>query len=175
MWRERSGWQAARLITAFLLLLLLHFKMSLVDAQSPRSSSPWKTLSGVCHEFLCKSGLILAIRISSCEGDVDFSGGISSGYKKFMVESAIEDKTYNPEGIALFLVQGFGPENMQAIQVNLPNIVFPLAIFVELEESVQHKEHCWKELAEEIHVCISRIRSISEAADLLVLQEKEAI
>ncbi|KAK8953413.1 Villin-4 [Platanthera guangdongensis] len=118
MGRERSGWQAARLITAFL-LLLLHFEMSLVDAQSPRSSSPWKTLSGVCHEFLCKSGLILAIRISSCEGDVDFSGGISSGYKKFKVESAIEDKTYNPEGIALFRVQGFGPENMQAIQVNL--------------------------------------------------------
>ncbi|KAK8969465.1 Villin-4 [Platanthera guangdongensis] len=46
-------------------------------------------------------------------------GRISFGYKTFMVESAIEDKTYNPEGIALFWVQGFGPENMQAIQVNL--------------------------------------------------------
>ncbi|KAK8939965.1 putative glycerophosphoryl diester phosphodiesterase 1 [Platanthera guangdongensis] len=55
MRRERSGWKAARLITAFL-LLLLHFETSLVAAQSPRSSSPWKTLSGVAPLVVAKGG-----------------------------------------------------------------------------------------------------------------------
>lgn len=56
--------------------------------------------------------------LSIFQSFIVFKGGISSGYKKFIVENAIEDSTYNPEGIALFRVQGFGPENMQAIQVN---------------------------------------------------------
>lgn len=34
------------------------------------------------------------------------------------MKNAMEDETYSPEGIALFRVQGFGPDNMQAIQVN---------------------------------------------------------
>ncbi|KAH0448623.1 hypothetical protein IEQ34_022423 [Dendrobium chrysotoxum] len=47
-----------------------------------------------------------------------FKGGLSSGYKKFRTENGLEDETYTPEGIALFRVQGCGPDNMQAIQVN---------------------------------------------------------
>ncbi|CAL5046144.1 unnamed protein product [Urochloa decumbens] len=46
-----------------------------------------------------------------------FKGGLSSGYKKFIAESGIDDDSYSEEGLALFRVQGSGPENMQAIQV----------------------------------------------------------
>ncbi|KAK8454992.1 hypothetical protein SEVIR_4G064000v4 [Setaria viridis] len=45
-----------------------------------------------------------------------FKGGLSSGYKKFIAENGIDD-SYSEEGLALFRVQGSGPENMQAIQV----------------------------------------------------------
>jgi type II secretory pathway component PulM len=44
-------------------------------------------------------------------------GGLSSGYKKFISENGIDDDSYSEEGLALFRVQGSGPENMQAIQV----------------------------------------------------------
>lgn len=44
-------------------------------------------------------------------------GGISSGYKSYLVEKELTDDTYSEDGIALFRVQGSGPENMQAIQV----------------------------------------------------------
>nr|CAB3469800.1 unnamed protein product [Digitaria exilis] len=44
-------------------------------------------------------------------------GGLSSGYKKFIAENGIDDDSYSEEGLALFRVQGSGPENMQAIQV----------------------------------------------------------
>ncbi|KAF8733142.1 hypothetical protein HU200_015515 [Digitaria exilis] len=46
-----------------------------------------------------------------------FKGGLSSGYKKFIAENGIDDDSYSEEGLALFRVQGSGPENMQAIQV----------------------------------------------------------
>lgn len=46
-----------------------------------------------------------------------FQGGISSGYKKYVTDNAMPDETYSEGGIALFRVQGSGPENMQAIQV----------------------------------------------------------
>ena len=45
-------------------------------------------------------------------------GGTSTGYKKFISEKGIEDDTYSESGVALFRVQGSGPENMQAIQVD---------------------------------------------------------
>lgn len=45
-------------------------------------------------------------------------GGTSTGYKKFVSENNIEDDTYSESGVALFRVQGSGPENMQAIQVD---------------------------------------------------------
>jgi len=48
---------------------------------------------------------------------LQLQGGVSSGYKKFVEDNAIEDDTYTEDGIALFRVQGSGPDNMQAIQV----------------------------------------------------------
>jgi hypothetical protein len=47
-----------------------------------------------------------------------FKGGISSGYKKYIAEKEVDDDTYNENGVALFRIQGSGPENMQAIQVD---------------------------------------------------------
>ncbi|KAF3486079.1 hypothetical protein F2Q69_00057693 [Brassica cretica] len=47
-----------------------------------------------------------------------FKGGISSGYKKYIAEKEVGDDTYNENGLALFRIQGSGPENMQAIQVD---------------------------------------------------------
>ncbi|CAD6259714.1 unnamed protein product [Miscanthus lutarioriparius] len=47
-----------------------------------------------------------------------FKGGLSSGYKNFVVENDIVDDTYSEGGIALFRIQGSGSENMQALQVD---------------------------------------------------------
>ncbi|KAL7138141.1 hypothetical protein ABFS83_10G143500 [Erythranthe nasuta] len=44
-------------------------------------------------------------------------GGLSEGYKNYIAEKELSDDTYSAEGLALFRVQGSGPENMQAIQV----------------------------------------------------------
>ncbi|KAI4380570.1 hypothetical protein MLD38_006747 [Melastoma candidum] len=49
---------------------------------------------------------------------ITFKGGIGDGYKKFIAEKEIQDETYQEDGTALFRVQGSGPENMQAIQVD---------------------------------------------------------
>ncbi|KAL0876897.1 hypothetical protein Bca101_026602 [Brassica carinata] len=49
---------------------------------------------------------------------VPAQGGISSGYKKYIAEKELDDDTYNENGLALFRIQGSGPENMQAIQVD---------------------------------------------------------
>ncbi|MCO5582788.1 hypothetical protein L7F22_036687 [Adiantum nelumboides] len=52
-------------------------------------------------------------------------GGLSLGYKKKVEDQVLEDDTYKEEGIALFRVQGTGPHNSKAIQVDLsgdPNI-----------------------------------------------------
>ncbi|KAG0495453.1 hypothetical protein HPP92_000144 [Vanilla planifolia] len=57
--------------------------------------------------------------LSIFQSFIVYKGGISSGYKRLVVESAIEDETYREEGVALFRVQGSGPDNMQAIQVDL--------------------------------------------------------
>ncbi|KAH7572534.1 hypothetical protein JRO89_XS04G0271400 [Xanthoceras sorbifolium] len=47
-----------------------------------------------------------------------FKGGLSDGFKNFIAEKEIPDETYQEDGVALFRVQGSGPENMQAIQVD---------------------------------------------------------
>ncbi|KAL5549272.1 hypothetical protein UlMin_004503 [Ulmus minor] len=47
-----------------------------------------------------------------------FKGGLSDGYKKYVAENEASDETYNEDGVALFRVQGSGPDNMQAIQVD---------------------------------------------------------
>ncbi|KAL6977789.1 Villin-4 [Sarracenia purpurea var. burkii] len=46
-----------------------------------------------------------------------FKGGLSDGYKKHVAETELPDATYSEDALALFRVQGSGPENMQAIQV----------------------------------------------------------
>uniref|UniRef100_A0A5B7BTV7 Putative villin-4 n=1 Tax=Davidia involucrata TaxID=16924 RepID=A0A5B7BTV7_DAVIN len=46
-----------------------------------------------------------------------FKGGLSDGYKNYISEKELPDETYTEDGLALFRVQGSGPENMQAIQV----------------------------------------------------------
>ncbi|OMO79453.1 Villin headpiece [Corchorus olitorius] len=46
-----------------------------------------------------------------------FKGGLSDGYKNYIAEKEIPDETYTEDGVALFRVQGSGPDNMQAIQV----------------------------------------------------------
>ncbi|KAH9616763.1 hypothetical protein KSS87_003305 [Heliosperma pusillum] len=48
-----------------------------------------------------------------------FKGGVSEGYKKYIAEQEIPDDTYTEDGVALFRIQGSGPENMQAIQVDM--------------------------------------------------------
>ncbi|WOK94066.1 villin-4-like [Canna indica] len=53
-----------------------------------------------------------------------FKGGLSTGYKNFITENNIDDETYSEDGLALFRVQGSGPENMQAIQVDAVHITF---------------------------------------------------
>ncbi|XVF47637.1 hypothetical protein PTKIN_Ptkin03bG0125700 [Pterospermum kingtungense] len=45
-------------------------------------------------------------------------GGLSDGYKNYIAEKEIPDGTYTEDGVALFRVQGSGPDNMQAIQVD---------------------------------------------------------
>ncbi|KAL2340302.1 hypothetical protein Fmac_008242 [Flemingia macrophylla] len=46
-----------------------------------------------------------------------FKGGLSEGYKSYIAEKEIPDETYDENGVALFRIQGSGPDNMQAIQV----------------------------------------------------------
>ncbi|GJT27446.1 villin-4-like protein [Tanacetum coccineum] len=46
-----------------------------------------------------------------------FQGGLSDGYKNSISEKELPDETYKEDGVALYSVQGAGPENMQAIQV----------------------------------------------------------
>ncbi|KAL7093110.1 hypothetical protein ACP275_11G022900 [Erythranthe tilingii] len=46
-----------------------------------------------------------------------FKGGVSKGYKNYIAEKELSDDTYSEDGLALFRVQGSGPDNMQAIQV----------------------------------------------------------
>lgn len=46
-----------------------------------------------------------------------FKGGLSDGYKTYIAEKEIPDETYNEDSVALFRIQGTGPDNMQAIQV----------------------------------------------------------
>lgn len=46
-----------------------------------------------------------------------YKGGLSEGYKKHMAENELQDDTYTEDGVALFRIQGTGPDNMQAIQV----------------------------------------------------------
>ncbi|KAJ9141342.1 hypothetical protein P3X46_031884 [Hevea brasiliensis] len=46
-----------------------------------------------------------------------FKGGLSTGYKNYIAETELPDETYKEDSVALFRVQGSGPDNMQSIQV----------------------------------------------------------
>lgn len=46
-------------------------------------------------------------------------GGLADGYKSYLAEKEIPDETYKEDGTALFRIQGTGPDNMQAIQVEV--------------------------------------------------------
>ncbi|KAE8672078.1 Villin-4 [Hibiscus syriacus] len=54
---------------------------------------------------------------SICQSLIVFKGGLSEGYKNYIADKEIPDGTYTEDGLALFRVQGSGPDNMQAIQV----------------------------------------------------------
>jgi gelsolin len=41
-----------------------------------------------------------------------YKGGLSDGYKKYIAENEVPDETYEEDGVALFRVQGSGPDNM---------------------------------------------------------------
>lgn len=63
-------------------------------------------------------GRFEAIFITNSTKFLSFSqGGLSEAFKKYIAENEIPDTTYEAEGVALFRVQGSGPENMQAIQI----------------------------------------------------------
>ncbi|XP_073269099.1 villin-4-like isoform X2 [Primulina huaijiensis] len=46
-----------------------------------------------------------------------FKGGLSEAFKNHMAKNELPDNTFAEDGLALFRVQGNGPDNMQAIQV----------------------------------------------------------
>ncbi|KAF8086402.1 hypothetical protein N665_0627s0014 [Sinapis alba] len=48
---------------------------------------------------------------------ITFKGGLSDAFKKYIAENEVPDTTYDAEGVALFRVEGSGPDNMQAIQI----------------------------------------------------------
>nr|XP_029121595.1 villin-5 isoform X4 [Elaeis guineensis] len=60
--------------------------------------------------------------LSIFQSFIVYKGGVSSGYRNFITENDIADETYSEDGLALFRVQGSGPDNMQAIQVDPPNV-----------------------------------------------------
>lgn len=57
--------------------------------------------------------------LSTFQTLIIFKGRMSSAYKRFVSENGNVDETYDRDKTALFRVQGSGPENMQAIQVDL--------------------------------------------------------
>lgn len=65
--------------------------------------------------------LVLKIFSSTKHFHLQHQGGLSSGYKRFITENSTADETYSEDGLALFRVQGSGPDNMQAIQVEPVN------------------------------------------------------
>lgn len=58
-------------------------------------------------------------------------GGLSDGYKNHIAENQLPDETYKEHSVALFRVQGSGPENMQAIQVEpVRLLLLPLSFHI---------------------------------------------
>ena len=77
-----------------------------------------------------------------------FQGGLSKGYKNYVAEKEIQDETYQEDGVALFRVQGSGPENMQAIQVD-PVLTFPEFVLLSVlffNHAHTHGKHVFSEM-----------------------------
>lgn len=53
---------------------------------------------------------------------------MSDGYKNYITENEIPDVTNSEDAVALFRVQGTGPENMQAIQVEAVRCARPMVL-----------------------------------------------
>ncbi|XP_071725410.1 villin-4-like isoform X2 [Rutidosis leptorrhynchoides] len=81
---------------------------------------------------------------------VVFKGGVSDGYKTFISEKELPDETYKEDGVALFRVQGSGPENMQAIQVEPELVERQLDVIKPNMQSKLQKEDSESELFWEI-------------------------
>ncbi|XP_024019901.1 villin-4 [Morus notabilis] len=74
-------------------------------------------------KFLASQGRIYegnepALFYLICQSVIVYKGGLSDGYKKYVEEKEVPDETYQEDGVALFRIQGSGPDNMQAIQVD---------------------------------------------------------
>ena len=73
-------------------------------------------------------------------------GGISEGYKTYIAQKEIPDDTYNENGVALFRIQGSGPDNMQAIQVEpvCPDfsLYMPICSFCIGQQHTMYKFFC---------------------------------
>ncbi|KAH9653842.1 Villin-4 [Citrus sinensis] len=63
------------------------------------------------------SAISLASKMVESMKFLPVQGGLSDGYKTYIAEKGIPDETYKEDGVALFRIQGSGPDNMQAIQV----------------------------------------------------------
>ena len=64
----------------------------------------------ILYNNLCKNRLFLS------------QGGVSDAFKKYIADNEVPDITYD-KGVALFRVQGSGPENMQAIQIEAVRVL----------------------------------------------------
>lgn len=71
-----------------------------------------------CRRFLLVLMCCSHLCIASGTLNEYSQGGLSDGYKNHIEENQLPDETYKEDGVALFRVQGSGPDNMQAIQVD---------------------------------------------------------
>ncbi|GAV89081.1 Gelsolin domain-containing protein/VHP domain-containing protein, partial [Cephalotus follicularis] len=105
--------------------------MLFLDLVQRLSIEPWLIVHAISHmnaiAISTKADRVLAQIVEGKEPPlfflilqilVVFKGGVSTAYKKFITEKGIEDETYDGKRTALFRVQGTGPKNMQAIQVD---------------------------------------------------------
>ncbi|GJV88964.1 villin-4-like protein [Tanacetum coccineum] len=72
---------------------------------------------GVSEYSVLISGFSISTHGHTTTTNTGSSGGLSDGYKNSISEKELPDETYKEYGVTLFRVQGSGPENMQAIQV----------------------------------------------------------
>lgn len=99
----------------------IQFSRALLFSRFVRSNLQLKKVVGEILFSLFSICILIDYKIISWN---TLQGGLSKGYKNYVAEKEIQDETYQEDGVALFRVQGSGPENMQAIQVD-PVLTFP--------------------------------------------------